>query len=369
MPSKKILIVSPSFYPQLAPRAFRTTELVKELARQGHQVTLFTHRDDTMHKSFEKDGVIIKDLGKLKFKKIRYDQQNKYLSLFNRGVRRLILQLFEYPDIELMFLVNKALKAERGYDLLISVAVPFPIHWGVAKALSKNKGITKKWVADCGDPYMGNKSDSFRKVFYFKYIEKWFCRKTDFISVPTEGAVQAYYPEFHSKIKVIPQGFNFDEVVLYNGAVKNDVPTFAYAGSFEPGIRDPRQLLSFLNTYSGDYKFIIYTTNTNLVTPYIVNLKNKIEIRPYVPREELLFELSKMDFLINFNYESQSQTPSKLIDYMLVKRPVLSINAGELDRSLVAEFLNGNYTRQTIIKDIEQYNIKNIAQNFIGLCI
>ena len=32
---------------------------------------------------------------------------------------------------------NKVLKQEKGYDLLISIAVPHPIHWGVAMAREK----------------------------------------------------------------------------------------------------------------------------------------------------------------------------------------------------------------------------------------
>ncbi|MCK5338692.1 MAG: hypothetical protein KAJ50_07770, partial [Bacteroidales bacterium] len=91
---------------------------------------------------------------------------------------------FEYPAIEEMFKVKKILKNENGYDLLISFAVPFPVHWGTAWARTKNHEIAKVWVADCGDPYMGNTNDSFRKLFYFKYPEKWFCKKTDFITIP-----------------------------------------------------------------------------------------------------------------------------------------------------------------------------------------
>jgi hypothetical protein len=38
--SKKILIISRSFYPMNSPRSFRTTELAKEMASNGHDITL-----------------------------------------------------------------------------------------------------------------------------------------------------------------------------------------------------------------------------------------------------------------------------------------------------------------------------------------
>ena len=76
----------------------------------------------------------------------------------------------------------------------------------------KKPKTAKKWIADCGDPFMGAKLETFRKPFYFKYFEKDFCRKADYITVPAEGAKKAYYSEFLGKIRVIPQGFNFKQI-------------------------------------------------------------------------------------------------------------------------------------------------------------
>jgi glycosyltransferase involved in cell wall biosynthesis len=368
MDNKNILVVSNAFYPQISPRSFRTTELVKELAKQGHQVTVHTHKNDSLHTKFETEyGVTIKDLGKLRYKNIAYNKKGKWISLFNRALRRTLMLLFEYPDIELMFLVGQSLKAEKGYDLLISVASPFPIHWGVAKAIAKNNALANVWVADCGDPYMGDKADSFKKFFYFQYVEKWFCKKANYISVPTAGSVNAYYPGFHDKIKIIPQGFNFEETKIFDGIIHNEVPTFGYAGGFIHGIRDPRPLLDFLCKYKRRFKFIIYTSNTDMVLPYVAASNNRIELNAYIPRAQLLFELSKMDFLLNINNGTTVQTPSKLIDYALTRRPVLSLDKGILDIKTIEKFLQGDYSDQFLIGDIEQYNIKNVAQKFVAL--
>jgi hypothetical protein len=368
MNKQNILVVSNAFYPQNSPRSFRTTELVKELARQGHKVTLYTLENKAIHPGMAQDlGITIKGLGKLKFKNILINHPNKYISLFKRAISRSLLMLAEYPDVELMLRAGKALSNEQGYDLLISIAVPYPIHWGVAKALSKNRELAKTWVADCGDPYMGDRADSFRKLFYFKYVEQWFCRKADYLAVPTEGSIDAYYPEFHPKIKVIPQGFNFEETRLFEGEITNDVPSFAYAGGFIPGIRDPRELLEYLCKYEHPFKFIIYTSNTAMVQPYIAASGNRIEVRAYIPREQLLYELSKMDFLVNFTNGTAVQTPSKLIDYALTRRPVLSIDTGKLDTATTAAFLKGDYTNQVVMGDVERYNIKNVAKQFLEL--
>src|SRR5699024_8889428 len=178
--------------------------------------------------------------------------------------------------------VKKALKDESGYDLLISIAVPHPVHWGVAWARSKENPIATTWAADCGDPFMGADLDTFNKWFHFKYFEKYFCRKADFVTVPMEDAKKGYYPEFRNKIEVIPQGFNFEEVKINPSSYsKNHKPTFAYAGSFIPGRRDPRPFLDYLVSLRRNFKFILYTKNLALIEPWLQKSNGRIEARDY----------------------------------------------------------------------------------------
>ena len=96
-------------------------------------------------------------------------------------------------------------------------------------------------------------------------------------------------------------------------------------------------------------------------------LGKKLEVKCYIPRNELLEVLGKMDFLIHFEVESKVQKSSKLIDYALVQRPILSIKHFDIDKIVLKEFLIGNYEKQIEIDDIEQYNIKNVASDFIDL--
>ncbi len=276
MNNKKILIVCKAFYPENSPRSFRATELAKEFARQGHEVVVYIPENGINYTDFMlENSVEIKSLGKLYYPEIG-NGHGKIMNLVYHVIRRILLLPIEYPDIELMFKVFGKLKSVRGFDLLISVAVPFPVHWGVARVVSKSNKISKIWVADCGDPYMGNKADSFRKLFYFKYIEKWFCRKADYLTIPTEGALGGYYSEFHSKIRIIPQGFRFVGISLPEKEINNAVPTFAYAGGFIPGIRDPRPFLDFLATLQSDFRFFIYTMDREIISPYLDILNEKV---------------------------------------------------------------------------------------------
>lgn len=369
MDKKRILIVSAAFFPENSPRSFRTTELVKEFTRQGHDVVLyipFTSID--FSSTLKEQNLTIKNLGKLKLKDIKIEG-NRLEALLRRGLRRLLLLLIEFPDIELMFKVSKSLKREHGYDLLISIAVPHPIHWGVAMARSNKHKISKLWIADCGDPYMGCKTDSFRKFFYFKYFEKWFCHKADFISVPNEDHFGQYYPEFTKKMRAIPQGFRFEDSKVYVGKIKHDVPTFAFAGVLLKEKRDPTSLLKYLASINKKFKFILYTRSRELVNPYVNQLGEKIEVRPYVRREELLYDLSQMDFLLNIEFHSSvgSNSPSKLIDYAIAGRPVLSLNMEKMDIHLVNSFLDGDYSGKMNVGGADRFRIENVSASFLNL--
>lgn len=363
MDKTKILITSVSFYPRISPRSFRTTELAKELARQGHDVTVLTYNRGFDYGNFSSNyNIKIEDFVYGKWKEI------KGSNIIIRGFRFLLKHFLMFPDIQLTPLLKRALKNKTGYDLLISIAVPYPVHWGVALAKQKNTKLAKVWVADCGDPFMGNKEAKAEHPFYFQFIENWFCKKPDYMTVPIKEAIQAYPYFCREKIRVIPQGFNFEEEITTVERVENPYPCFAYAGNLSKGLRNPSQFLEYLCTKTDQkFKFIIYTQSLSLVEPYKSQLGKKLEIRDYVQREQLLQYLRKMDFLVNIENTNGVQSPSKLIDYALIGKPILSINPHIFNKQIVDEFLNGCYNNQLVIKDIEQYNIKNVAKIFLSL--
>ena len=367
MGKKKILLVSNGFYPEISPRSFRATELAKEFYRQGHDVTVISKYRDHDYSAFLNEfPITFKMLNKPVLPRIPEFKTKPFSFLF-RILSRLLAVYLEYPGIEEMFLLKKRLRHESGYDLMISIAVPYTVHWGVAKARSEKHKIADTWVADCGDPYMGDILDSIKKPFYFKYLEKSFSRKADFISIPVESAKPAYYSEFHHKIMIIPQGLDFDlSITKSDNKKRNDFPEFAYAGSFLKGIRDPIPLVKFLLTTDIPFKFYVFTNQQELFYEFKEVLNGKLIVSGYIPREELLRVLSRMDFLINLDNDTTLNIPSKLIDYIVVNRPVLNIDKNFDTEDLLA-FLKGDYIGRMSLPKPEQYHIKNVTRQFLGL--
>lgn len=364
---RSILLVSNAFQPEISPRSYRATELAKEFSRQGHEVTVITKYRDHDYTAFIEEY----NIRFLMWKKTVFPGVPKFrrqpLSLLSRLTSRTLSLLFEYPKIEEVLRVKNILRTENEYDLMISFAVPYTIHWGVAWSRSGKHRIADTWVADCGDPYMGDVMDSFRKPFYFGYIEKWFCRKADYISIPIRDAMDGYYPEFHDKIRIIPQGFDFDLKELSKGETTgNNIPEFAYAGTFIKGSRDPGPLMEYLCNLDLPFRFYVYTNRQDMLDEFKERLENKLIISGYIPRSELMEKMSDMDFLINFDNNSSRHLPSKLIDYALTGRPVLNVKM-EFSGDEIRAFLTGDYSKRMVLPDPEDYHIKHVSRLFLEI--
>ena len=370
MDKKKILIVTHGFYPEQSPRAFRATELAKELCRQGHEVTVLAPERADMLPLLEAFPIQFTSLGKLTWKTPNVNGIGKVGALFNKVANRLFPLLLAFPDMELFFKIKSKIKTiPHNQDLLISIAVPYPIHWGIAAIWSKdrNKNRAAKWIADCGDPYCLQENDTFQPPFYFKWVEKWFMRKTDYISLPTDTSYKGYFPEFHSKVEVIPQGFRFEDIkkkqILNDGIIR-----FGYGGAFIQGRRDPSELLEFLTNVdqSVRFEFHVFTSSSHLIDSYAAK-DSRIKLHQPIPRITLLEELSSFQFVVNFANVGTAQTPSKLIDYAIIEKPILHIETGNLNTQAVFQFLEGNYEQQFIISNPERYRIETVSKQFLKL--
>lgn len=362
----KIVIITAKIYPNTSPRATRATELAKQLAKMGHEVVLCAALDKIDYSELEKEY----NLRILPLKTRFYLNRGKVSFVrkaFNKVLNTLLHRVMAFPEIELKHSVKKLLLKEKDIDYLITIAMPYPIHWGATTAKKVLKeSFPKYWTSDCGDPYWG---DPFNKhPFYFKWLEERWSTATDSIVVPIESAKKAYLPIAQSKISVIPQGFDFLDVKIKDGPTNNSCPTFAYSGYVYEGRRDPRTFLDYLSTINKQFKIIIYTPQKGFYEKYLEKLKGKIELRAYIPRTQLIYELSCMDFLVNLTNMSTVQSPSKLIDYYLTKRPIIDVSTPFNEHDLINDALNGVFHENKYSSiDVEQYNIVNVAKQFVEL--
>lgn len=368
--NKRILLITHGFYPEQTPRAFRATELAKEFCRQGHHVTVMAPEKKNVQILLDEFPIEFISLGKLNWKIPKINRMGAFGNVINKITNRSFPLFFAFPDIELIPKIHKVLKSNTSkWDVVISIAVPYPIHWSVATVWKNKKGsnIADTWIADCGDPYCIQENDTYQPPFYFHWIEKWFMRKVDFVTVPTNTSFKGYFPEFHSKIKVIPQGFRFDDIIQHP-TIEDGTIRFGYGGSFILGKRDPKEFLEFLVGLdsSFSFEFHVFTTFQDFILPYSERDK-RIILHPPMERKKMLEQLSTFNFVVNFANQGTTQTPSKLIDYAIIDKPILNIETGNFNSSTVLEFLNQNYQSQFKIADKNEYRIENVTKSFLRL--
>ena len=368
----KINIVTASYPPLIHPRSFRASELAKEFVRLGHDVTVtnITVVDGFEYEKESKEtGVKIINLPLYRHS-IQDSVDNKVRF---QGIREFVSPITEYFLAGQLFnksaKLTKLLNFPKDLDLVISLSVPFMNILGVSRYLEKHRPNSHMMaIADSGDPFYYSKQ--YKKAPYFKGIEQRAYKQYDYLTIPTENAIPLYnklMPE--SRIKVIPQAFNMRDVKRFEGD-RGKVTKFAYAGVFYSDIRNPEFMFSFLNEWDEDYEFHVYMRYKdefflNLMKRYD-NLSKHTIINKAVPREELIYELSKMHFLVNIENLSNTQMPSKLIDYGISLRPIFSCNANSFSEEKFANFLHGNYDGAYPV-DLSRYDVANVAQRFLNL--
>jgi hypothetical protein len=389
-----ILLVSYYFYPELTPRAFRTFELVKEFCEQGHKVTLlipnkicydtekYQHNNLTVCTIGEKlHGIQLLEnqspledysessLPKKQFYKkiIPHFFKNKlkvYLEWYNSSFRVIRHKPFIKAIVTYLKINNSV-----NYDFILSIGLPIESHIGTAISLLKFKNLKKSAIAiaDYGDPF----SKQQHVFWWYSLVDYFIAKMFDYISVPTQKAKESFTTfKNENRIKIIPQAFNLSEYRLAEYK-PNQVPTFAYAGCFYLKIRNPKDFFNYLNKTYTNYHFILYTINENTDTLEILKsfkdtFKDKLTIKYNVGRIPLIYELSKMDFLINFENTSNNQTPSKLIDYAISGRPICSISTANFKSNIFDEFMTGNFENETII-NLPDYDIKKVVKQYLSI--
>lgn len=360
----KIHILTGHFYPQLHPRAFRASELAIELAKRGHKVvvTNLTAVEGADYEEYSKrTGVQVNNLG-------LYTISNKKAKMVSNSkwhhFKETCVEYFLSGDLyRKSRTIAKRISISEGTDAVIALSTPFMDVLAISKYI-ENYGKKFVTIADSGDPFYYSKQ--YKKAPWFYYVEKRAYRSYDYLTIPTENAIPSYAPLIdNSKIKIIPQGFRMDNLKLYNGAFDGPI-RMAYAGVFYWDIRNPEFLFSYLNKVQKEFELYLFMRNKDALVKELLNKYPNVKKRVYVsslPHDELIYELSRMHFLINIENISNTQMPSKLIDYGMAGRPILSCNSDSFSKDVFDGFMEGDYSGAYHV-DVQKYNIVTIVDQF-----
>ncbi|WP_040637677.1 glycosyltransferase [Mitsuokella sp. oral taxon 131] len=361
------LVLAGWYAPEKNPRAFRATELVRELKRNGDLVDVFA--PDDAKEASDARGVTYK-VRAIHPKQGGSAAQEREAGYAKKTIRFLFYFFFGDGPRNVLYGWNlfwalfKHRKHIGSYDTALAISYPFFVLLAF-RIFGLLHRVPVVRMADCGDPLYHN--PAFPKAFYLKYVEEWVLNWYNYIIVPMTEAKGAYPGLFRKgKLRVIPQGVRLIPIdeSLYKPCA---IPTFCYAGIFYQSIRNPDYFFDFLAKQTEAFRFIVYALpdpfTRKLLARYQSVLGDRLEVRAPLEREELIAVLARMDFVVNFNNDNSTQRPSKLIDYAMSKRPILSFNRKTFSEKNFMDFLHGHYQAGEHI-DPAIYDIRHIARQF-----
>jgi len=361
---KHILLITYYFPPEQTPRAFRWEALIKSLANRGYKIDILLPKYKNKKRP-QINGVKYLETKQGVIDNIFYQRvlncDTNILDKANNKINKKIIKIKKvfkkicsfffnkliWPDgsaIWYLFAKKELRKIIKNnqYDCIISSALPFTSH---LLGYYAKKHLKSRWIAEYGDPFSFNPQPS-KSFFNFlnRKIENKIIKEMNYIIVPFKGAKDGFltnYPSFkEDKIKIIPQimpSLHPDAGnIKWDNFDKNKI-NIVYAGIFYIPIRSPKKLLEALVklrekdivTYH-KLRFHIFGIMGEKINKLFNEYQQLLNERVIVlygetSRESCAFAYEKADYLLNIANISEYQLPSKLIDYLSYKKPIISL--------------------------------------------
>lgn len=375
---KRRLIISYSYKPANNPRSFRWSAIAEFWVKHGYQVDVVSAWKTGLPRQEVINGVhvyrvsvaaielIRKLIGKTDLHLERQDQKDfqiaNNLNLKNSWfglVKKIILLIWRqiyWPD-SVCFWYFPAIKQAKKlldlyqYESLITVSLPFTGHL-VGLQLKKIFPHIK-WMVDVGDPFSFQENEPINNHKLYKNLnnifEKKVFSKADIISVTTKPTLEKYvnlFPEIKDKIEIIPPLTSIFIADEFTVIPKNhDKIRMVFVGRLYKNIRNPSFLLklftNLLDTPLGNKLELHFFGEIqecyHHFLPYRKLIGKHLFLHGVVNHIEAIQAMKESDILINIANQTIYQLPSKLVEYVSLKKPIINISKTVEDSS--REFL------------------------------
>jgi glycosyltransferase involved in cell wall biosynthesis len=214
----------------------------------------------------------------------------------------------------------------------------------VGRVLSRQCGLP--WVAHFSDPWVDS------PYFRADRLSRWLLRRLEasivrdadcvvFVTRRTADQMMASYPDaWRGKVRVIPHGYDPDFQPLPGPPRPATAPLrLVYTGGFY-GLRSPTTVLRALHQLNQE-RPLVSRLEVHFVgsgAPLYSRLSQQLGLEPVVqfqaprPHREALRLAADADILLLIDAASTTESvflPSKLVDYLLLRKPVLGITPAQ----------------------------------------
>ena len=355
--TKKILIISFTFYPYSTVSAYRMIRFAKYLPLYGIEPHIITARHDPITKYYP-DTQYVQSLFKYKYE----SPLNPLIfrtrkSFIKRGLNyffRILKDIFFSPDKHILwglFVVPIALRTIKKQKVETVLVSGDPFSLFVTGYLLKSLSNIKL-ILDYRDLWLSNQMNriqTFVRKKWNRYHQKMSLKRADLIITVNEEILEEIdtFKErfFNGNVSydsiVIPNGFDPEYFNDQSEVMSNkDSFTFYYAGKIDINSLsyNPRILLLGFQLFKEKYpsdkiKLVICGHVSRETMKFITDegLLSDIDLPGHLPYDKVLEKAKEADALIHFNYPLKFSRiiPFKIYEYLKIKKPIISINSTE----------------------------------------
>ncbi len=265
--------------------------------------------------------------------------------VFFRALWRVVPPLKLLPDEKWVWIraaarTARRLAAERRFDALVSFAQPWSDHL-VGRLVHRATGLP--WIAHFSDPWTDSPylRGSAWQHRIWRRMEGDVVREADalvFVTQQTADRVMRKYPDdLRRKVHVVPHGFDpSDERVNGGGGAAGNRPlTLVYTGRFYDGIRTPEALLHALALLA-QRRPLVHDLRVTFVGTALpahrqlarrLGLVDVVEFTGRLSSAESTRRAAAADVLLLIDAPADDSLflPSKLVDYLPLRKPILAL--------------------------------------------
>ena len=356
---KKVLIVSDLFFPSAAVGAVRPSKIAKRLTSDGYCVDVFTRypigegAGEYCNKCFSfQSGSALNVMKKEEnvkrtgIKKILFEKFNfLYMSLL-----KIKSNLQTNRRNKQMLNAFKAFVAENPQEYDAVFTTFGPVGSLLCGLYYKKKFPQVKWICDFRDPAVVSQCGPL-KNFFRRLKEQKSCKLADEIVTVSNGYMKRICGDkYTEKRHMIPNGYDRADMV-YSGekAEASDKLSLAYVGIFYGFMRDLRPVFRAIKELvdeglaDKDKICINYAGSDNrtiLAQAEECSVKDFIVSHGVLAREDCLKLQFGSDILLLSTWNTEKECgvfPGKLLEYMLIGKPIVTTVTGDVPDSEVAQ--------------------------------
>lgn len=338
---KKVLIILGNYLPNMSANGVCCQKIINEFTDRGYEVTVISNQQHKVSgvKLFNKvENHYVKIPLVYKINNLRKNINNMVLFRILTFISKLlsyvdmISTFFAFPLVAFSYTRNIFKLAEKIYkdkkiDIIIGVNFPTDAVKAVCRMKKKYKDFL--FVSYFLDPVLEGRS---HKLLSYKLLEKKAisCERqilsiSDIVIAQKEHSqhyINYYGNEFNHKIRFLGVPLLVRKGINPNNNV-NKEKTVVYAGSLFPTIRNPEYIINVFKQIS-DIKLKIYTNASKEWLKELAGDADNIEIFSAVSYSEIEKIMSEADALLNIGNSYPTAAPSKIIEYLNYRKPIIS---------------------------------------------